>query len=91
MLDSIKIGRFMKDLMSEYDKLRGRYPQEVGASFWDVVVISAGDEEQRAWYEAQLSLKHEAGELPLVTFLCIPDPPGPRQGELEGGRYCFWH
>ena len=91
MLDSIKIGRFMKDLMSEYDKFRGRCPREVGASFWDVVVISAGDEEQRAWYEAQLSLKHEAGELPLVTFLCIPDPPGPRQGELEGGRNCFCH
>ena len=80
MLDSVKIGRFMKDLMTEYDKLRGRCPREVGASFWDVVVISAGDEEQRAWYEAQLSLKREAGELPLVTFLCIPDPPGPRIG-----------
>ena len=79
-MDSAKIGSFMKDLMTEYDRLRGRDPREVGASFWDVVVISAGDEEQRAWYEAQLDLKREAGELPLVTILVIPDPPGPRIG-----------
>ena len=79
-MDSAKIGGFMKGLMTDYDRLRGRDPREVGASFWDLVVISAGDEEQRAWYEAQLDLKREAGELPLVTFLVIPDPPGPRIG-----------
>merc|ERR1719232_55463 len=70
----------MRGLMTDYDRLRGRDPRELGASFWDLVVISAGDEEQRAWYEAQLDLKREAGELPLVTFLVIPDPPGPRIG-----------
>ena len=84
MLDSAKIGSFMKDLMTEYDRLRGRDPREVGASFWDVVVISAGDEEQRAWYEAQLDLKREAGELPLVTILVIPDPPA--QGLAPAAR-----
>ena len=78
-MDSAKIGRFMKDLMAQYDLMRGRCPLEAGARFWDAVVISAGDEEQRAWYEAQLGLRREAGELPLVTFLVIPDPPGPRQ------------
>ena len=80
MLDSVRIGSYMKDLMTAYDGLRGQCPRAAGAGFWDVVVISAGDEEQRAWYEAQLSLKHEARELPLVTFLVIPDPPGPRIG-----------
>ena len=79
-MDSVRIGSYMKDLMTAYDGLRGQCPRAAGAGFWDVVVISAGDEEQRAWYEAQLSLKHEARELPLVTFLVIPDPPGPRIG-----------
>ena len=31
--------------------------------------MSAGDASQEAWYEAQLELKQEAGELPKVSFL----------------------
>ena len=42
--------------------------------------MSAGDVSQEAWYEAQLQLKQEAGELPKVPFLCVADPPGPRVG-----------
>ena len=42
--------------------------------------MSAGDASQEAWYEAQLQLKQEAGELPKVPFLCVADPPGPRVG-----------
>ena len=42
--------------------------------------MSAGDASQETWYEAQLQLKQEAGELPKVPFLCVADPPGPRVG-----------
>ena len=68
---------------------------QAGIPFWDLVVVSAGDASQEAWYEAQLQLKQEAGELPKVPskhvaftllfstkvpFLCVADPPGPRVG-----------
>ena len=53
---------------------------KAGLPFWDLVVVSAGDVSQEAWYEAQLQLKQEAGELPKVPFLCVADPPGPRVG-----------
>merc|ERR1712012_726307 len=70
----------MRQLMMRYEELRGQVPGDVGAEFWDMVVISAGDQEQRARYEAQLELKHESGELPRVQYLVVPDPPGPRIG-----------
>jgi len=78
--ESLKIGSYMKNLMSSYEQLRGRSPESVGVQFWDVVVISAGDVSQQSWYEAQLSLKHDSGDLPLLTYHIIPDPPGPRIG-----------
>ena len=84
----------MRTLLDTYESLRGRSPEEVkkrkqnfiillikaGLPFWDLVVVSAGDASQEAWYEAQLQLKQEAGELPKVPFLCVADPPGPRVG-----------
>ena len=94
MEDSAKIGSYMRTLLDTYESLRGRTPEEVrkenktfiillikaGLPFWDLVVVSAGDASQEAWYEAQLQLKQEAGELPKVPFLCVADPPGPRVG-----------
>ena len=59
-------------------RCRGCRPAEAGLPFWSLVVISAGDAAQQTWYEAQLQLKRGAGELPIVPFLIIPDPPGPR-------------
>ena len=96
MEDSAKIGSYMRTLLDTYESLRGKSPEEVsskkrkqnfiillikaGLPFWDLVVVSAGDASQEAWYEAQLQLKQEAGELPKVPFLCVADPPGPRVG-----------
>ena len=65
--------------MQSYERLRGQRPGG-DCQFWDLVVISAGDTSQQAWYEAQLELKHQSGDLPLVPYLIIPDPPGPRIG-----------
>ena len=50
---------------------------QAGVSFWNLVVVSAGDASQEAWYEAQLQLKQEAGELPKVPFLCAALLPPP--------------
>merc|ERR1719400_1581201 len=77
---SAKIGSFMRGLLARYERLRGAKPGEEGEKFWDLVVISAGDTSQQAWYEAQLELKHQSGDLPLVPYHIIPDPPGPRIG-----------
>ena len=77
---SAKIGSFMRGLLARYERLRGAEPGEEGEKFWDLVVISAGDTSQQAWYEAQLELKHQSGDLPLVPYHIIPDPPGPRIG-----------
>ena len=78
--DSARIGSFMRGLMQKYERLRGKKPETEKVQFWDVVVISAGDASQQAWYEAQLEMKHQSGDLPLVPFHIIPDPPGSRIG-----------
>jgi fucose-1-phosphate guanylyltransferase len=80
MEESARIGRYMRGLLERYEAVRGRSPAEVGEPFWDLVAISAGDAAQEASYRAQLHMKQEQGELPLVPFLCLADPPGPRVG-----------
>ena len=49
--------------------------------FWDAVVITALDENQRDAYEIQLQSKLKRGELPLgVKYHAFYDPPGPKIG-----------
>ena len=57
MEESAKIGSYMRSLLGKYEQLRGNSPSEIGLAFWDLVVISAGDESQEEWYKAQLELK----------------------------------
>jgi hypothetical protein len=46
-------------------------------AFWDCVVISAGDEEQRECFKQQLDEKLANGEIPRATnYLVIADCPG---------------
>jgi hypothetical protein len=75
-----KRTNFMRNLLSAYDTIRGKIPP-VGAAYWDIVVITAGAEEQRAWYETQLEEKRLRGELPLVDFRVFSDPGGVRTGD----------
>ena len=45
---------FTKSLFVEYEALRGKTPNDDGDDvFWDMVVISAGAESQKSWYEEQ--------------------------------------
>lgn len=80
MEESESIGRYMRKLLELYETVRGRKPQERGVEFWDCVVVSAADTSQEEWYNKQIQLKLEKGELPLVPYLCIADPEGPRIG-----------
>jgi len=80
MEESAQIGSYMRTLLQSYERMRGRNPHEAGIPFWDLVVISAGDHSQEEWYREQLNLKQTVGELPLVNYLCVADPPGSRIG-----------
>ncbi|ELU07599.1 hypothetical protein CAPTEDRAFT_117818, partial [Capitella teleta] len=49
--------------------------------FWDIVVLTTADEEQRLAYELQLEEKQRRSELPLgLPYLVFADPPGPKAG-----------
>lgn len=50
--------------------------------FWDVVVVTAVDGNQREAYELQISEKNERKELPLgIHYKVFSDPPGSKIGE----------
>ena len=46
-------AEFTRNLLVEYEAIRGKKPDSGGSAFWDMVVISAGAESQKAWYEEQ--------------------------------------
>lgn len=50
--------------------------------FWDVVVVTAADKNQREAYELQISHKVDRKELPLgIHYKVFSDPPGSKVGE----------
>lgn len=50
--------------------------------FWDVVAVTAVDENQREAYELQISHKVARKELPLgIHYKVFSDPPGSKIGE----------
>lgn len=51
--------------------------------FWDLVVITAVDEDQRSAYEIQITEKLERKELPLgISYHVFADPPGCKIGAI---------
>ena len=49
--------------------------------FWDVVVLTAADESQKAAYEKQLSIKISHNILPTAAdYIVVADPPGYKIG-----------
>jgi len=51
--------------------------------FWDMVVITAVDEDQRSAYEIQITEKLEKKELPLgISYHVFADPPGCKIGAI---------
>ena len=70
----------MRQLLSEYQDLvllkTSSAPQNL--KFWDLVVLSAGNDSQKQWYEMQLSKKLLP---PGVQFRVYSDPGGVRTGD----------
>ena len=59
----------------------GKHKRELGSPFWDVVVLTTADEDQKAVFEEQVKQKLERKELPLgVPIHVVADPPGPKIG-----------
>ncbi|KAG0203467.1 hypothetical protein BGX28_004253 [Mortierella sp. GBA30] len=57
------------------------------ALFWDIVVVTAGDVQQRRSYEHRIDLKLKQGRLPCrAKYHVIEDPPQSRMG--SGGATC---
>lgn len=54
--------------------------------FWDLVVITAVDEDQRCWYEVQVQEKIRRRELPLSIYHVIADPPDYKIGEYRNRK-----
>ena len=59
----------------------GKDKSEFGAPFWDTIVLTTADEDQKLVFEEQVRQKLEQKELPLgVPIHVIADPPGPKLG-----------
>ncbi|XP_067661477.1 fucose-1-phosphate guanylyltransferase-like [Haliotis asinina] len=72
---------FMKRMLEEYKTLRGRTKDSGVRPFWDVVVITTADEDQRKAFQLQIDDKAERRELPLdLPIHVVTDPPGTRIG-----------
>ncbi|XP_014677526.1 PREDICTED: fucose-1-phosphate guanylyltransferase-like [Priapulus caudatus] len=73
----------MLQLLSDYDKLRGQTEmpcREDSSRFWDLVVITTADEDQKLAYEKQIKAKRKRKELPPIAIHVFADPPGPKIG-----------
>ena len=56
----------------------------LGYNYWDSVIITAVNDEQKRVYEKQLEQKFARKELPLgVPFDVIADPEGPKLGKHD--------
>ncbi len=59
----------------------GKDKKDLGNTFWDVVVITASDEDQKLAYQQQIELKVKRKEIPTgLSYLVYADPPGPKAG-----------
>ncbi|MBN3302369.1 FPGT guanylyltransferase, partial [Amia calva] len=75
----LSLQKSTRQKLEKFDRLRGKRVQD--GEFWDVAIITAVDETQKAAYEMQITDKLHRGELPLgVPFHVFADPPGPKIG-----------
>ncbi|KAG5851172.1 hypothetical protein ANANG_G00090240 [Anguilla anguilla] len=79
---NINLQESTREKLKKFDHLRGRDVRT--GEFWDLVVITAADEEQKEAYELQISEKRRRNELIIIIFA---DPPGPKIG--NGGSTLY--
>ncbi|XP_047655710.1 serine/threonine-protein kinase TNNI3K isoform X2 [Tachysurus fulvidraco] len=77
-IKNTQLEKSTKDKLDKFNRLRGAEVKP--GEFWDLVVITALDEEQRCSYEVQLKEKILRGELPLSVYHVFADPPGGKIG-----------
>ncbi|XP_033125847.1 fucose-1-phosphate guanylyltransferase-like [Anneissia japonica] len=76
--------------VNRFQAIRG---QDVGTvAFWDIVVITARDENQKRAYELQLNEKLKSKQLPLgVKYHAIADPPEAKVGNGGSTMHAMSH
>ncbi|CAM4717735.1 unnamed protein product [Leuciscus chuanchicus] len=76
---NVHLQKSTKEKIKKFNQLRGKEVQT--NEFWDLVVITAVDEDQRSAYEIQITEKLERKELPLgISYHVFADPPGCKIG-----------
>ena len=62
--------------------ITGKNKSELPCSFWDVIVLTTADEDQKLVFEEQVRQKLQRRELPLgIPIHVVADPPGPKLGK----------
>lgn len=75
------IANYMKKVLCDYEKIRGKDKNSNNCKFWDVVVITTADNAQKRVFELQIESKRKRNELPLnLPIYVVADPPGPKIG-----------
>ncbi|KAG7488378.1 hypothetical protein MATL_G00032030 [Megalops atlanticus] len=74
-----KLQNATREKLKKFSHVRGKDVRT--GEFWDIVVVTAADEDQKDAYERQISEKLRKKELPLgTTYHVFADPPGPKIG-----------
>ncbi|KAM8888103.1 fucose-1-phosphate guanylyltransferase isoform 1-T1 [Synchiropus picturatus] len=84
-----KLKHATRQKLKTFDSMRGSAVPS--GLFWDAVVVSAADENQREAYELQIREKVSRHELPLVQYLVFSDPPGAKIGNGGSTLHCLRH
>ncbi|XP_023689770.1 fucose-1-phosphate guanylyltransferase isoform X1 [Paramormyrops kingsleyae] len=81
-----RLQKAAAEKLEKFNKLRGHEVRT--GEFWDIVVVTAIDEDQKLAYELQLSEKLRRRELPLgIHYHVFADPPGYKIG--NGGSTLY--
>jgi len=82
------VARFTGETYRKFCDIRGKTKDEIAFRFWDVVVLTASDSDQKQAYEMQIAGKLQRREIPRgVDYLVFADPPGPKIG-CGGATMC---
>jgi len=75
------VARFTRETYKTFSEIRGKARSEIAFRFWDIVVLTASDNDQKLAYEMQITEKLRRREIPHeVDYLVFADPPGPKIG-----------
>ncbi|CAD5116112.1 DgyrCDS5038 [Dimorphilus gyrociliatus] len=83
-----------RKIYANFQKIRGERLENIRLSnknFWDVVVMTTADENQKVAFETMVNSKVERHELPEgIRYLFYADPPGYKIGNGGSTIYTLW-